>query len=237
MAADKQYTVGSRFISQFADAIDWQRSFRVTGNARMRRDSKSVTIHVGRQSQDVPDAPAQLRRVKVVEANVSLDADISLCSVATGDGEYSEDTMPVATLGRKATNDEFYAAKIAGGMVGDLTYEDDGEDVPVLWREMPAFGSAVRFKVTTAPSAGSTSVLAKWFNGSGVSGDEVKIKAIQGHSLNDILYAEPVENGTDVTDAEWIELLTPAISTDKYKVIQVIDTQGKLGLDWVRSHG
>ena len=66
-------------------------------------------------------------------------------------------------------------------------------------------------------------------------GASVSVLCAQGHGSGDVIFAAMVRNGTG-TDADYVEILRPTPSTDRYKVLQVTDTTGRLGLDWVRAH-
>jgi hypothetical protein len=109
------------------------------------------------------------------------------------------------------------------------------DDTPaVIFSYAGAGGSAAkRFKVT---GAGLTTCDAKEWDGTTLGDDVVTIYTTQGHGVDDILLAVKSQNGTE-GGTDWQEVLHIIPSTDRRKVVQVIDTVGRLGLDWVQAHG
>jgi hypothetical protein len=98
-------------------------------------------------------------------------------------------------------------------------------------------GRLYRMRVTNANPGVSGLVLARNWDGTNESGAEVPVKAVQGHPPGGELYAMQVVGNTDASysgqPVAWLEWLVLPVSTIPYRVVQVIDTAGRLGVESV----
>jgi hypothetical protein len=163
--------------------------------------------------------------------------------------------VKVGNGGEEAEDEEDLSltrAEISSGSTCQAGGDESDGSAQVLWRQpgpgekwaivrlgsAGAGGSAAKqFKVTTG---GLTSVSAKEWDGTTLGDGIFDITTVMGHAVDDIIYAEEIDNvilDPDVpTEKMWLELVKLDPSDVRYMVVQIGDTVGRWVLDFVRAH-
>jgi hypothetical protein len=66
------------------------------------------------------------------------------------------------------------------------------------------------------------------------TGSEFDVQLLQGHAVGDVFFAIKSGNGTDNVGVDWVEHLMLTPSTVRYRLLQVEDATGRLGIDSAR---
>lgn len=108
---------------------------------------------------------------------------------------------------------------------------DDGDPAKPVYVFAYETSSACRqFKVASYTPGAATMTAQEW-DGSELDDTIVYVIPVQGHATGDVIYALWGENA-----GVWVEVWRIEPAHEPYKVVQVLDTTGHVGLDWVRAH-
>lgn len=187
----------------------------------------------------IREVPNIVRTVVTTIPDQDVNPDIYLVKKRWHDDGTAGSEFPIYSEVSREVDEEIDVYKPNGGTNKFFTGTDTVQS-EVRWRAFPEGGGgkgARQFKVTTG---GLTSVEAKEWDGTTLGTGVFVITTIMGHAVDDIIYAVSIDNVIPdpdfPEDTMWLEVLKIDPSTAKYKVVQVVDTVGRLGLDWVRAH-
>lgn len=96
----------------------------------------------------------------------------------------------------------------------------------------------VRMKVTN-PTAGTDVVLAKYWDGTTATGDDIPVRVYYNRAVNEEIYALVPAGGTDALynglPVTWLEMWKPPAPQYQYMMFQAV-AQGVMGWDFSQAH-
>jgi hypothetical protein len=151
MADPDFYYVGADFLREVLRVMRKVEGMNLRGNIDFNNTPTGISgvVRGGAEASGNESRP-EVRRVRVVEANVSTSPPIQLVKNIDPDADdVTGDSFPIRSLCKMATNDDLYVFKPTNRIGGAPTY--NSEDV--LWRDMRFPGV---YDVALTASGGST---------------------------------------------------------------------------------
>ena len=117
-----------------------------------------------------------------------------------------------------------------------LMLSDNGGGKVLSLVQTPSGSSLARVIATSAGTVSGVTLKCKTVTKDTTTGvgSEFDVQLCQGHAIGDVFYAIKSQNGTDNVGVDWIEHLTLTPNTNRYRIVQVMDTTGRIGIDSAR---